>query len=208
MNVARLPAESVPDGHDYVILTPDDVESYGLLIRRSPVRNFRLEENMTRKRSTRWLPVAAAFVALSVPTPAFAGGVVDPAPITPNQYFVGLVNDQSANATIAMGCFGPVHPGQTGHPLANQTVKVLPLTAPSTARAGYTGGAGTSVGVNFGLSSSAASPVVLHMWAVAGQIPTTLTLPCYGTGTVAFVPAPTSATAHAATVTVTFVGQP
>jgi hypothetical protein len=43
---------------------------------------------------------------------------------------------------------------------------------------------------------------------VTADIPTALVLPCYGTGTVAFVPNPTSTTARNATVPVTFVGQP
>ncbi|MGH3781302.1 MAG: hypothetical protein ACRDRO_11935 [Pseudonocardiaceae bacterium] len=41
-------------------------------------------------------------------------------PIGPNQYFYGEVNDQAGHATIRMACFGPTHPGQTGHPLAGQ----------------------------------------------------------------------------------------
>jgi hypothetical protein len=178
---------------------------------RAPVR--RPEATVPRRFRSWCVPLAAAAALLcAAPTGAAAApadGVVDPAPIGPNQYFVGLVNDQSADATIAMACFGPVHAGQTGHPLADQTVKVLPVTAPTaTARAGYTGAAGNVVGVGFGLSASAASPVVLRTWAVAAKIPTTLVLPCYGTGTVTFVPAPTSATARPATVRVTFVGQP
>jgi hypothetical protein len=163
---------------------------------------------VSRKLRSWCVPLAAAIILLSTSLPAFADGVVDPAPIGPNQYFVGLVNDQTGIATIAMACFGPVHPGQTGHPMVDQTVKVLPVTAPSPARAGYTGSAAHAVGVGFGVSTSTASPIVLNMWAVAAKIPTTLVLPCYGTATVTFVPAPTSTTARPATVQVTFVGQP
>ena len=49
---------------------------------------------------------------------------------------------------------------------------------------------------------------MLKYWKVPGKIPTTLTLPCYGTGTVTFTPLPTSATARAFTMSVTFVSQP
>lgn len=52
------------------------------------------------------------------------------------------------------------------------------------------------------------TPVILRDYAVNAPIPTSFVLPCAGSGTVAFVPQPTSPTAHPATVTVTFVGQP
>jgi hypothetical protein len=163
---------------------------------------------MSRKLRFWYLPLIAAGMLAAAPSPAFAGGVVDPAPIGPNQLFQGLVNGQTANATIQMACFGPVHPGQTGHPLPGQTVKALPLPSSSTVDSGYTGSAANSIDVFFGPSSSVASPVVLRYWAVSAAIPTTLVLPCFDTGTVTFVPTPTSATARNATVQVTFVGQP
>jgi len=154
------------------------------------------------------LPLAAAAILAASPAPAFADGIVDPAPIGPNQAFFGYVNDASTNATIQMACFGPVFPGQTGHPMDGQTVKALPVSSPTPLRPGFTGSAATEIGVGFDLSSSAVPPVVLRMWAVAAKIPTTLTLPCFGTGTVTFVPLPSSATARSATVQVTYVGQP
>jgi hypothetical protein len=85
---------------------------------------------------------------------------------------------------------------------------VLPVVGPTPVVAGYTGSAAHQVNVGFGISSGAVTPVVLTSWAVPAKIPTTLLLPCYGTGTVTFAPYPTSPTARSATVTVTFVGQP
>ena len=163
---------------------------------------------MSRTLRTLSLPLAAAAILAALPAPAYADGVVDPAPIGPNQAFVGLVNDATTNATIRMACFGPVFPGETGHPIDGQTVKALPVTSPTPLRPGFTGSAATSIGVDFTLSSSTVPPVLLKMWAVPGKIPTTLTLPCFGTGTVAFIPLPGSPTARTATVTVTYVGQP
>jgi hypothetical protein len=163
---------------------------------------------MSRKLRAWYLPLAAAAVLLVAPAPAFADGVVDPGPIGPNRTFIGEVNNQTTNATIQMACFGPVQVGQTGHPLAGQTVKVLPVTGPTPVDAGYTGSAAHQVDVFFGVSSSAVAPVVLTSWAVPANIPNTLVLPCYGTGTVTFAPYPTSPTARSATVQVTFVGQP
>ena len=162
---------------------------------------------MSRK-LRRLLPLVAATALLAAPSPAFADGVVDPAPIGPNQAFIGEVNDHTTGATIQMACFGPVHAGQMGHPLDGQTVKALPVTNPTPQQAGFTGSAAHQLNVSFGVSSSAASPVVLRSWAVPGKIPTTLLLPCYGTGTVTFAPYPTSSTARSATVQVNFVGQP
>ena len=164
---------------------------------------------MSRK-ARHWLmpAIAAATLVATAAAPAFADGVVDPAPIGPNQYLIGQVNDQSGPATIRMACFGPVVPGQTGHPLAGQTVRALPVVPPVSSVDGYTGSAAKSIAVAISPSSAAASAIILDDWAVPAAIPTTLTLPCGGTGVVTFAPMPTSATARAATVTVSFVGQP
>jgi hypothetical protein len=160
-------------------------------------------------RSRLWsVPVLAAALLLATPAAAHAGGVVDPAPIGPNQAFLGQVNGVSTGATIKVGCFGPVFPGQTGHPLDNQTVSAAPLTGPTPLHAGFTGSLGTSIGVSFSPASTTASPVILRTWVVTAKIPTTLVLPCYGSGTVVFQPLPNSPTARAATVAVTYVGQP
>lgn len=140
--------------------------------------------------------------------PALAGPVVDPAPIRPNQTFIGEVNSQSANAVIRMDCFGPTSQGQLGHPLDGQFVEALPVINPTSKDLGYTGSAARQVNVTFGGSADAAALVVLTSWAVPGKIPTTLQLPCSGTGTVTFAPALTSPTARSTTVDVTFVGQP
>ena len=151
---------------------------------------------------------AAALVTAVTAAPAWADPVVDPAPIGPNQYFYGLVNDHAGQASILMGCFGPIRPGQTGHPLAGQTVKVFPAPAPTTSDLGFTGSTADAVAVRFPSPTVTTTPVILRDYAVSAEIPTSLTLPCSGSGTVAFVPEPTSPTAHTATVTVTFVGQP
>jgi hypothetical protein len=149
---------------------------------------------------------AALFVGVSA-VPAAADGVIDPAPIGPNTFFVGEVNNTAGPAVIQMACFGPVTPGETGHPLAGQTVKALPASTPVANTAGYTGSAADEILVSFNLAS-ATTPIVLHYWAVSAAIPTTLVLPCGGTGTVTFTPYPGSTTSRPATVTVSFVGQP
>ncbi|MFJ6216645.1 hypothetical protein ACIQGZ_25435 [Streptomyces sp. NPDC092296] len=156
------------------------------------------------------LALSAGVLATAVVTGApcaWAGGVVDPAPIGPGQYFTGLVNGSGSGAVIQMACFGPLVVGQTGHPLAGQTVTVLPASASSSSKdVGYTGSA-NAVDVVFGVSASSL-PLTLRTYAVRAAIPTSLTLPCYGTGTVAFVPNPSSPTALPAYVTVTYASQP
>jgi hypothetical protein len=163
---------------------------------------------VSRKLAPWLIAVTAATITAITAAPAWADPIIDPAPIGPNQYFYGEVNDQAGHATIKMGCFGPIHPGQTGHPLAGQTVKVLPVPPPTTSDLGFTGSAAHAIDVRFPTPTVTNTPVVLHDYAVSAAIPVTLTLPCYGTGNVAFVPAPTSLTARTATVTVSFVGQP
>jgi len=152
--------------------------------------------------------VVAATITAVVAAPASADAIIGPAPIGPNQYLFGEVNGQAGHATIKMGCFGPIYRGQHGHPLAGQTVKVLPAPAPTTSDLGFTGSVAHAIDVRFPTPRVADVPVVLHDYTVTAPIPVSLTLPCYGTGKVAFVPDPTSPTAHTATVAVSFVGQP
>ncbi|WP_377268893.1 hypothetical protein [Peterkaempfera sp. SMS 1(5)a] len=149
-----------------------------------------------------------AVLAGTALAPPAAAAVVDPAPIGPKQTFVGEVNGTSKGAAIQMGCFGPVLPGSTGHPLAGQSVDVLPGSLSGSSDVGYTGSAGTQVNVSFGEAVSVGTPVVLRAYAVKAQIPTSLVLPCYGSGKVVFTPEPTSADARSATVVVEYVGQP
>jgi hypothetical protein len=139
----------------------------------------------------------------AVGLPSATAATVDPAPIGPNQYFVGEVNGASANAVIQVGCFGPVVAGETGHPVSGQYVDVLPGASSSSAGVGFTGSAADHVVVDFG-GTSTTTPVTLTAYGVKAEIPAGLNLPCSGTGKVQFVPAPTSSTARTATVTVTY----
>jgi hypothetical protein len=123
------------------------------------------------------VPAAAALAAAVIPAAsaaAAAGPVQDPVPIRPNQYFEGRVNATAPKATINVLCAGPA---STGHPLKGQTVEVNPVLDPITTYDGY------------------------H---VNKAISTSVTVPCGGTGTMRFVPAPRSSTAKSAKVQVTF----
>ncbi len=161
---------------------------------------------MFRKRATRLVPLLAAAMLATTASPAIAD-TTDPLEIGPGQYFVGAVNGETDMAVIRMACFGPVHPGQTGHPMAGQKLQVKRVTA-GTRDAGYTGGAAHEIAVDLGGTSTAGRVLVLHRYDEVVEIPTALNLPCYGSGVVTFVPLPGSWTARSATVKVDFVGQP
>ena len=152
---------------------------------------------------------ASALLAVAGPAAAASAAVQDPLPITPNTAFAGLVDGLSADAAIQVGCFGPITPGETGHPLAGQTLEVV--TAPvTTSDSGFTGSLGRSIDafVDLPSTSSSGAVVVFSGFYVKEPLPTTITVPCSGTGTVSFVPEPTSPTARTATVAVSFDSQP
>ena len=133
--------------------------------------------------------------------------------IGPNQYFTGTINGSTGTpnpVAIRMACFGPVRPGETGHPMSGQTVAVHRV-AKTVAGAGYTGTRGTSVGVFFGApppSGSGGSSFVSFTSYGQKLIPASLYLPCSGSGRVSFVSLPLDPSARDFTVPVRFAGQP
>jgi hypothetical protein len=151
--------------------------------------------------------------ALAVSPAAAAAAVFDPVAIGPDQDFLGQVNGSSADAVIQIGCFGPVTPGETGHPLAGQSTDVE-LVNPASAtpvRPGFTGDASEIEAVLTWPSPTSTLPVVLGTFSdyfVKDPISTSLNLPCYGSGTVTFVPLNGGPTAVSWREIVSFVGQP
>ena len=125
-------------------------------------------------------------------------------PVIPNVEFGGLVNSQSSPATVQMACFGALSPGQKGHPMGGQTVEVFRPEALKVT--GYTGSAANEIVARFGDDRSTA--MVLTQFGQQVAIPTSLLLPCAGSGKVFFVPKPWSSTAHIATVSVHYTSQP
>jgi hypothetical protein len=140
-------------------------------------------------------------------------------PVGPKQYFTGVINGHDGNTVIPiairMACFGPILPGETGHPMAGQTLAVHQLFPP-TATAGSLGFTGTDseIGVFFNApppvasSGAVTATPTFRRYDVSKPLSTSLTLPCAGTGAVYFVPIPVIPPSRAATVPVTFVGQP
>lgn len=154
------------------------------------------------------LAALAAGVLLAAGT-ATTAVAQDPLPVGPNLYFNGLVNGSTTNAPIQVGCFGPITPGETGHPLAGQYVEA-DTTIPSSTTTGYTGTAAHSLQVTLtsATGSSIATIGTLSAFYLRLPIPTTLSLPCTGTAQVRFTPQPTSPTARPATVQVNLLSQP
>jgi hypothetical protein len=158
---------------------------------------------MSRK-LRRWsIPLGVTAALLAGAAPAAAADVADP--IGPNQFYVGQVNGLSEAARIAVVCDRPADPGSIAHPVAGQTVTVLPVSGPIDREAGFTGSAGKVIGVGLAGSDTVAPPVVLRLYTEVAKIPTSLVTPCGGTGTMMFAASPASSTARTASVKVTFV---
>ena len=147
--------------------------------------------------SLRRLIVAAGVVAAAtgLASPAFAG-----APIGPNQSFLGEVNGKHAGAVVYVVCPGPAWFGRTGPPAGNQTYEVTP--SPAGTGPGFTGSLGNSVVVHF--ADDPTTRTMLNAYDTPAPIPTSLRLPCGGTGKVVFKPKPTSTTARRDVVAVTY----
>lgn len=169
---------------------------------------------LTKVRRLSLILAATGALAVATATAAAASPVQDPVPIGPNEFFSGLVNGSngiSSPAVIKTNCFGPVVVGETGHPLPGQTVEVELAPSPVNSVEGYTGSASSITAFLTSPNSSAAAPPVIATFTsyyVAEPIPVTLTVPCWGQGTVSFVPTPPNSTGHPATVSVMFEGQP
>jgi hypothetical protein len=137
--------------------------------------------------------------------------------VGPDQYFTGVINGTDGNTVtpipIRMACFGPVRPGQTGHPMRGQTLAVHQLFPPSSS-SGSLGKTGndSEIGVFFNAPPPSAAPSdttrVFTRYDRTRKLPTTLSLPCSGTGTVWFTPIPVVPPSQSASVPVEFVGQP
>jgi hypothetical protein len=159
--------------------------------------------NMNRSRAALAL-LGAGLAACMATTTAFALFPPRQGRVVPGVEFGALVNGSSSNATIRMGCFGAVRPGQTGPPMTGQTVGVFRPEALQVQ--GFTGVSADEIVAYF--TEDPSVPIVLHRFGRPAAVPTSLRLPCGGSGSVVFSPVPTSPTARSATVPVNYVGQP
>jgi hypothetical protein len=103
-------------------------------------------------------------------------------PIGPEQHFLGLVNGNSKDATIYVVCPGPAAGGRTGPPAGNQSVSVTQVAAGG----GDTGSQGHELWSQF--AADRLHYVAFTTYDTPMTLPSTLQLPCDGTGTVDFSP--------------------
>lgn len=163
---------------------------------------------MLRRTASR-MAIASAVVlvvGVALATPAMADG----GQVGPKQYFNGEVfggNSSTAQDVIQVACSGPE---TTGHPVAGQYVAAHQIFPPVTATAGYTGNFGTEIDVNLIYSVGTVTVetptfATLTFYDTKAEIPTSLTVPCSGTGVAVFNPLPDpDGSANASDVNVTF----
>jgi hypothetical protein len=141
-----------------------------------------------------WKLVLAGAGALALST-----GSAWAAQVGPGQVFTGVVNGSTSNATVDVVCPGPVGPNSVGRPF-DDTWQVVEGTG-----AGLTGSAATEIVATIGPASGTTGASIFTQYGVPQAFPSTLLLPCSGTGLAVFRPQPTSPTARSSTVTVRFV---
>jgi hypothetical protein len=124
-------------------------------------------------------------------------------PVGPRHYYSAMVNGKNADATIVMICVGP---SATGRPAPGQTLRVSQIVATTIVpgpHLGYTGE--TARSINVALTNAGTTRPIAVFDAYGEQpLSTSLTLPCSGSATLAFLPAP-NVGGRAATVNVRFV---
>jgi hypothetical protein len=152
--------------------------------------------------------IGGALVVIAVAFPSVGVGSATTRPeVGPNQSFAGTVNGSFGRpvpATITVVCPGPIV--STGHPLAGQSVAVT-RAIPTFSDSGFTGRDGRTISVFFGPpppTANAIGPISFDRYNTPRPIPTSLDLPCGGSGVVTFLPFPRSLTARAETVAVRY----
>jgi hypothetical protein len=148
-------------------------------------------------------PAATALVAgalIGAASPAQAG-----VRIHPHQYFTGLVIGKKKLSVIDVGCAGPA---KTGHPVPGQSVEVK-LMVPTADSGGYTGNHGKQINAALIWSNGPVTVVTaiatFTAYSVKKAIPTTIMVPCSGSGVMSFTPNPDpDKSGMPATVDVTF----
>jgi hypothetical protein len=160
------------------------------------------KESLMTARMRALVPTLTALALAGLVAPAAsADPVQDPIAVGPNMYFTAAVNPgvvtPGTTPVIKVVCPGPIQPGETGHPISGQYVEAYAVVPPTSSIVGFTGSAAYEIDALFSgaTPTTVNPPVVIKDFFVEVPIPTTLNLPCGGSGTVSFVPIPTSSTA-------------
>jgi len=149
--------------------------------------------------------------AVAVTAVGLQAGPAQAGAVGPKQYFTGVINGKDGNTTtpitIKIACTGP---NQTGHPRAGQTLAVHQLFPPASSSLGYTG-EDSKIGAFFaappGSAQADATSRIFTRYDSPKSLPTSLTLPCAGTGKVWFSPIPVVPPSRSAVVPVRFVSK-
>jgi hypothetical protein len=142
----------------------------------------------------RLLGTSLVVIAVGLFIPGVSGAATH-LKVGPHQYFAGSVNGSPGGptpVTIRVVCPGPE--AQRGHPLSGQTVEVGPAVTTASS-IGYTGSDASSIRAFFGPpppTATGSGQVSFRRYGVPKAIPTSLSLPCQGTGVVTFIPFPES----------------
>ncbi len=136
---------------------------------------------------------SAVMAAMPLASEAGAG-----APIKAGQHFVGLVNATHKEPVVKTVCPGPVGSSRMGPVAGKQTMSVVRVRKGH----GYTG-LFSSVYAWFQPTTGGAKPTQLHFkhYSTPRTIPTSIRVPCGGTGTVVFSSCPYLAPCAAGWVT-------
>ncbi|MDQ1392763.1 MAG: hypothetical protein QOF30_1740 [Acidimicrobiaceae bacterium] len=107
--------------------------------------------------------------------------------IRPDEHFIGLVNGSNVQAVVYTLCPGPLWPGRTGPVASGQNLAVARVGAGH----GFTG-LFSQVYAWFVQDSSASAPdqVKLAKYGTQRQVPSSVRVPCDGTGRVEFSSCP------------------
>lgn len=153
------------------------------------------------------IAIAASLVAVGTLAISAAASPASATTVGPHQYFVGQVyglSSSTSNDVITVACVGPE---TLGHPFANQYVAVQEIFPPITsATAGYTGSSATEINADltWGTTGGPVTIAAFTQYSVKEEIPTSVLVPCGGSGTMSFNPEPDVA-GTSSLVGVTFV---
>jgi hypothetical protein len=157
----------------------------------------------------RLIASASALIASGALAASASASPAQAVTVGPGQYFVGYVFGSPASASgqsvIGVSCPSTA---AVGNPLPDQSVEVQLLVPPIPATVGYTGDLATEINADLTTPTTGTDAIAIFtQYGVKLPIPTMITVPCSGTGTMSFNPDP-DVDGSSFTVTVTFVGVP
>ena len=143
-------------------------------------------------RTLRKLTVCLAVALATIGVGAAVGGAQQS--IGPDQHFIGLVNGSNVDPVVYTVCPGPARPGQMGSVLGGQTMSVAEVASGG----GFTGLFSqvyawfVPVSPTPTASTPTSAPVQLKFttYGTPQAIPSTVRVPCDGTGTAEFSSCP------------------